>query len=80
MMVMKFSCQLSTSSVLGSFGRRGLVHLTLFLGEPSSLEESENQTFWSSLSPSAMLIVAASLLQTFKGEGDHEHALEVWHD
>ena len=64
MMVLK-TCQLSTSCVLGSFGRRGLVHLAL----PSSSEESENQTSWSSPSPSAMPIVTASLLQTSKGEG-----------
>ena len=65
MMVLK-TCQLSTSCVLGSFGRRGLVHLALpggalILGrirKPNFLE-----------SPSAMPIVTASLLQTSKGEG-----------
>ena len=37
MMILKFSCQLSTSCVLGSFGRRGLVP-----GSPHP-QESENQ-------------------------------------
>ena len=75
-MVLKFSCQLSTFCVLGSFSRRGLVHLAL-PGGALILGRIRKPNFRSSPSPSAMPIVTASLLQTSKGEGDHEHELEV---